>query len=204
MIFHAVLCSIPWLFLAWEEFDEEIWGEGLRPAYIENSIKFTPQFYVTLNLKCMINTVSVQIEKIKPAFSYFFTGFRADLACLFPFLLQFVFAIQSCFINTYLIMLLLVFSPRCLYLFFHIWRWGWRLGIEFLPLNWKSRHVSNLFPFSYCELMEISFHTLLPIYMKSPAIYIMTILIVKYIPQLPGTWIDKGQNVSFKITCFVL
>ena len=112
----------------------------------------------------MIKTVSVQIEKIKPAFSYFFTGFRADLACLFPFLLQFVFAIQSCFINTYLIMLLLVFSPRCLYLFFHIWRWGWRLGIEFLPLNWKSRHVSNLFPFSYCELMEISFHTLSPIY----------------------------------------
>ena len=55
MIFHAVLCSIQWLkFLAWEEFDEEIWGEGLRPAYIENSIIFTPQFLKTLNLKLVI------------------------------------------------------------------------------------------------------------------------------------------------------
>ena len=53
------MCSIQWLkFLAWEEFDEEIWGEGLRPAYIENSIKFTPQFLVTLNSKLMIKTVS--------------------------------------------------------------------------------------------------------------------------------------------------
>ena len=40
---HGVVCSIQWLkFLAWEEFDEEIWGERLRPAYIENSIKFIP------------------------------------------------------------------------------------------------------------------------------------------------------------------
>ena len=174
---------IQWLkFLAWEEFDEEIWGEGLRPAYIENSIKFTPQFLVTLNSKLMIKTVSAQKKKIKPTFSYLFSS----MLILLVFSLFFSYAclqFYSCLWKIIDIKIfVLVFPPRCLYLFFHIRRWGWRLGIEFLPLNWKSRHVSNLFPFSYCELMEISFHTLLPIYMKSPAIYIMTILIVKYIP----------------------
>ena len=135
MIFHAVLCSIQWLkFLAWEEFDEEIWGEGLRPAYIENSIKFTPEFLVTLNSKLMIKTVS--------------SSFRVCNLIMF--------------INTCLIIFALLFPPMFVFVFPHS-KMG-RLGIEFLPLNWKSRHVSNLFPFSYCELMEISFHTLSPIY----------------------------------------
>ena len=88
------------------------------------------------------------------------------------------------------------------------------LGIEFLPLNWKSRHVSNLFPFSYCELMEISFHTLSPIYIwyrdiqKSGHFTWIGVVIFlgnsDYdISELPRAWIDRGQNVSFQITCFV-
>ena len=89
--------SMRWLkFLAWEEFDEEIWGEGLRPNYIENSIKFTPQVLVTLNSKLTIKTVSSFISVCN----------------------------LIMFINTYFIMFLLVFSPRCLYLFFHIRRLG--------------------------------------------------------------------------------
>ena len=89
---------------------------------------------VTLNSKLMIKTVS--------------SSFRVCNLIMF--------------INTYLIMFLLVFPPMFVFVFPHS-KMG-RLGIEFLPLNWKSRHVSNLFPFSYCELMEISFHTLSPIY----------------------------------------
>ena len=156
MIFHAVLCSIQWLkFLAWEEFDEEIWGEGLRPAYIENSIIFTPQFLKTLNLELVIK--------------HLVQGSWLILLAFFLFVHLFVFAILFLFINTYLIMGLLVFPPMLVFVFPHS-----KMGMEAwyrvstVELEVKARFQpfpflllwtdGNFFPHSFTNLYEKSGH----------------------------------------------